>query len=60
VTLRINGGEVFATYANGPHDELVPLACDGSPQKYLFRATGADGTTATKTLTIETRMLATS
>jgi hypothetical protein len=56
VTLRINGGAVFATYSNGTHDKLVPLTCAGSPQKYLLTAGGANGVTVSKTLTIATRM----
>jgi hypothetical protein len=55
VELRINGGTVFATYADGPHDELVPMACDGTAQTYEFTARAADGQTATKTLTLTER-----
>ncbi len=60
VGLRINGGGLFATYPTGTHDELVPLECNGSPQRYQLTARGADGVTVSKTLTIETRMLAAS
>jgi len=60
VTLRINGGAVFATDAGGPRDELVPLACDGSAQRYRFTARGANGTTTTRSLTVTTSQLATS
>jgi hypothetical protein len=55
VELRINGGPVFATYANGRHDELLPLACDGAPQTYQFTARAAGGRTATKTLRLTER-----
>jgi hypothetical protein len=57
VELRINSGAVFATYADGPHDELVPLACEGTPQTYQFTARAADGQTATRTLTLTERAL---
>jgi hypothetical protein len=60
VTLSINGGGVFATYTDGAHDELVPLTCAGSPQKYVLSAHGANGATVSKTLTVQPRVLATS
>jgi hypothetical protein len=50
VTLRIDGGPVFATYADGPNDKLVPLACDGKPHSYTLTARAADGRITTKTL----------
>jgi hypothetical protein len=53
VELRINGGDVFASYPGGKGDHLVPLACDGTPQTYELTATGGDGSTASKTLTID-------
>jgi hypothetical protein len=53
--LRIDGGDVFATYPGGRGDHLVPLVCDGRAQTYELTVTGADGTTATKALTIEER-----
>jgi hypothetical protein len=55
VTLRINGGPVFASYPNGRRDELVPLACDGNPQTYVIAARAPDGNTVTKSLTITER-----
>jgi len=60
VTLQINGGSVFASYPNGKHDELVPLACDGNPQTYLLTARAANGDTATKSVTVDARMLSAS
>ena len=59
VELRINGGDVFATYPGGRGKHLVPLACDGQPQTYELSVTGANGSTATKSLTIEERVPAT-
>lgn len=56
VTLSINGGKVFATYRNGRHDELVPLTCDGTPQKYQFTARDSSGATVTKTLILAERV----
>jgi hypothetical protein len=56
VELRIDGGDVFATYPGGKGDHLVPLECDGRAQTYELTVTGADGGTATKTLTIEERL----
>jgi hypothetical protein len=55
VSLSINGAGVFATYSNGRHAELEPLACDGTPQVYRFVARSPDGRTATKTLTLTER-----
>jgi hypothetical protein len=55
VTLTINGGAVFASYADGKHDELVPLACDGNPQHYTFTAHDKNGATVTKTITLAER-----
>jgi len=55
VTLSINGGPVFASYADGARDELVPLACDGTPQTYALTARGGDGQVVTKSLTIGER-----
>jgi hypothetical protein len=52
VTLQINAGPVFASYANGARDELVPLACTGDPQTYLVTAHGVGGQTVTRSLTI--------
>jgi len=52
VSLRINGGPVFATYPNGKSDELVPLACTGSAQTYLLTARDANGRATTKSLTV--------
>jgi len=60
VSLRINGGPVFATYPNGKADELVPLACDGNPQTYLLTARDANGKATTKSLTISPRQLSAS
>jgi len=60
VTLQINGGPVFASYAGGTRDELVPLACDGNPQTYLLTAHAPNGRTATKSVTIDTRQLSAS
>jgi hypothetical protein len=54
--LRINGGDVFASYPGGTSDKLVPLTCDGRTQTYELTARAADGSTATKTLTIEERV----
>ncbi len=59
VELRIDGGDVFATFPGGRGDHLVPLACDGRAQTYELTVTGAGGGTATKTLTIDERALAT-
>jgi hypothetical protein len=56
VELRIDGGDVFATYPGGRGDHLVPLACDGLTQTYELTVHGADGSTATKTLTLEERL----
>ena len=52
VTLRIDGEPIFATYRDGAHDELVPLACDGNAHRYTITAHAADGRTATKSLKI--------
>ncbi len=41
VDLRINGGDVFATYPGGQGDYLVPLTCDGRPQTYELTVHGA-------------------
>ncbi len=60
VTLRINGGPVFASYPNGKHNELVPLACDGKSQTYLLTAHAANGDTATKSVTVNARRLSAS
>jgi hypothetical protein len=56
VDLRIDGGDVFATYPGGRGDHLVPLTCDGRTQTYELTVHGADGSTATKTLTLEERL----
>jgi hypothetical protein len=56
VSLSINGAGVFATYTNGAHDELEPLACDGTPQVYTFVARSRDGQTVTKKLTLTEQM----
>ena len=56
VDLRINGGDVFATYPGGRGDHLVPLECDGRSQIYELTAHGTDGTSATKTLTLQVRI----
>jgi hypothetical protein len=53
--LRINGGDVFAAYPGGRGDHLVPLSCDGRAQTYELTVHGADGSTSTKTLTLEVR-----
>ena len=55
VELRIDNGPVFATYADGRHDELLPLACDGTPQTYQLTALAADGQSASKTLRLTER-----
>jgi len=55
VTLRINGGAVFATYPNGRHTPLVPLACDGAAQTYQLTARAANGQSATRTLRLTER-----
>ena len=55
VTLRIDGGPVFAHYSDGAHSELAPLTCDGNPQTYLLTARAANGTTASKTITLAER-----
>jgi hypothetical protein len=47
VTMRIDGGPVFATYADGTNDKLLPLACDGKPHTYTLTARDAAGRTAT-------------
>lgn len=52
MTLRIDGEPIFATYRDGAHDELVPLACDGNAHRYTLTAHAADGRTATKSLKI--------
>jgi hypothetical protein len=57
VTLRIDLDPVFATYGNGANDQLVPLACDGTPHVYTLTARAADGRTATKALRITERKL---
>jgi hypothetical protein len=57
VTLRIDGGPVFATYGDGANDKLVPLACDGRPHSYTLTARGADGRITTKTLRLTERAL---
>jgi hypothetical protein len=57
VTLRIDAGPVFATYGDGSHDKLVPLACDGHAHTYTLVARAADGQTAVKTLTLTERAL---
>ena len=57
VTLRINGGPVFARYPDGKHDELMPLACDGNPQTYMLTARAASGDIATKSLRVDARVL---
>jgi hypothetical protein len=51
VSLRIDAQPIFATYANGSNNQLVPLACDGKAHTYTITAQ-ADGRTATKSLTI--------
>ena len=58
VDLQINGDAVFATYSNGKHTELEPLACDGTAQVYKLTAHGTSGQTATKTLTLPERKTA--
>jgi hypothetical protein len=55
VTLQINGGAVFATYGDGHHSVLEPFTCNGTSQSYLLTAHGANGTTATRTLTLAVR-----
>jgi len=55
VTLRIDGGPVFATYRDGTHDELEPITCDGTKAVYTLTATGAAGPPATKSITIRER-----
>ena len=55
VELRIDGGDVIATYPGGRGDHLVSLACDGRAQTYELTVHGADGTTASKKLTIQER-----
>jgi hypothetical protein len=57
VTLRIDAGPIFATYADGGADKLVPLACDGKAHRYLLSARAADGATSERTLTITERKL---
>src|SRR5262245_34653186 len=59
VELRIDGGDVFASYPGGRGDHLAPLVCDGRAQTYELTVTGANGGTTTKTLTIEERVPAT-
>jgi hypothetical protein len=59
VELRIDGGDVFASYPGGKGTHLVPLECDGKAQTYEITVTGANGSTASKSLTIEERVLAT-
>jgi hypothetical protein len=54
VELRIDGGDVFATYDNGTRDELVPLTCDGASHTYELVAR-AGGATARSSLTVATR-----
>jgi hypothetical protein len=56
VTLQIDGGAVFATYGNGHHSVLEPLTCNGTRQSYLLTAHGANGTVATRTLTLAERV----
>jgi hypothetical protein len=56
VTLSINGGPLFATYPGGVQSQMLPLACDGSTQRYAFTAHATDGSTATKTLTLTERV----
>ena len=55
VTLSINGGGVFASYANGKRSQLEPLTCDGTNQTYTLTARGANGTSITKSLTLTER-----
>jgi hypothetical protein len=57
VTLRIDAEPVFATYADGGNDKLVPLACDGKAHRYTLTARAADGKTSARTLTITERRL---
>ena len=59
VDLRIDGGDLFASYPGGRGDHLVPLVCDGRAHTYELTVTGVDGTTASKTVTIEERVPAT-
>lgn len=60
VTLRIDAEPIFATYGGGSNDKLVPLACDGNAHRYTLTARAADGRTATRSLTLTERVLATS
>ena len=59
VDLRIDGGDLFASYPGGRGDHLVPLVCDGRAHTYELTVTGVDGTTASKTVTIDERVPAT-
>jgi hypothetical protein len=46
---------VFATYTNGRHSPLVPLACDGTAQTYELTARAADGQQVRRTLRLTER-----
>ena len=53
VEMDIDGGGAFTHYANGTHDEMLPLACDGNSHTYKLVAT-APGITVDRSITIET------
>lgn len=54
VTLSIDGPGIFSSFPPGSHDGLFPLACDGNTHSYMLTATAADGSTATKTISVST------
>lgn len=55
VTLSIDGPGAFSTYSSASYDGLFPLACDGHTHTYMLTATAADGSTATKTISVATK-----
>jgi hypothetical protein len=54
VTLAIDGPGIFGTYANGTHDSLFPLACDGHSHSYTLTAT-APNAKATSSISVATK-----
>ena len=57
VELRIDGGPVFAHYANGAHTEMLPLTCDGGAHTYKLTAT-AGGSTTSSSIRLQTKKTA--
>jgi hypothetical protein len=53
--MYIDGDDApFATYDNGPHEELLPLACDGKQHSYRLVAR-AGGAMSTASITVTTK-----